>query len=482
MLQERDLKVVRPIRAWVFAYSPDMIPGAVMALEALTIASIGFAIWSHQAFFREEYISQQLFNVVFVSLVYCQLSRWAALFDVNSLMRPIRSADKIVLVLITDFLFLLTVLLGLDVLYIFSISSIYMFLIFSLCGIGLIRVSCFFLLRTLSRRGIIGRNLAVLGVGPQGTRFLEKITRDPPYFTRVIGVFSDDPGFTATTHGGFPVLGDIRMLLAHARAGHVDDVVVAMPWSADRTVAATVETLKELPVNVYLGADLVGFDLTFRPVIGSFSQLSMFEVTQRPISGWNAALKKVFDYLFSSIALFILSPLLLIVAAAIKLDSRGPVFFMQQRLGFNNQPFSIYKFRSMYVDADRDGTVRQARRGDPRVTRVGRIIRATSVDELPQLFNVLDGSMSLVGPRPHALSHNEEYGRQIRGYFARHKVKPGITGWAQVNGLRGETAEIERMRQRVEHDVYYTENWSLLFDIKIIVMTMFVVLFQRTAY
>lgn len=482
MMQERNFGVVRPVEARIFTYSPDIIPGLVMAIETVVIACIGLAIWSNAKFYREEYISQQFFNVVFVSLVYLQLARWADLFDVNAVMRPIRSADRIFLVIITTFLFLFTILIGLDVLYVFESPSIFLFAACCLGAVTTIRVICFLVLRTLSRSGVIGRNLAVLGVGPQAVRFLQKISRDPPYFIRVVGVFSDDPDFSATTHVGFPVLGDIHMLLAHARAGHVDDVVVAMPWSADRTVIATVETLKELPINVYLGADLVGFDLAFRPVLGSFSQLSMFEVTQRPISGWNAAVKKVFDYVTATIALVLLSPLFLIVALAIRLDSEGPVFFMQKRLGFNNQPFSIYKFRSMYVDADKDGVVRQAQRGDPRVTRVGRIIRATSIDELPQLLNVLDGTMSLVGPRPHAVLHNEEYGRRIRGYFARHKVKPGITGWAQVNGLRGETDAIEKMRLRVEHDVYYTENWSLLFDIKIIILTIIVVFFQRSAY
>lgn len=209
----------------------------------------------------------------------------------------------------------------------------------------------------------------------------------------------------------------------------------------------------------------------------------MFEVERRPIAGWSSLIKAVEDYAFASLALILLSPLLILTAIAIKIDDpKGPVFFMQKRLGFNNRVFEIYKFRSMYQNSDDGDVVRQATKGDPRVTRVGRFIRATSIDELPQLLNVINGSMSLVGPRPHALSHNEEYGRRIRGYFTRHKVKPGITGWAQVNGLRGETELLEKMEDRIRHDVYYAENWSLLFDIRILVMTVLVLFFQKTAY
>ena len=482
MIEGHDFKAAPQVTTRPFAYSPEMVPGVVMTLEAIIIGAVGFTLWAQPEFNRTEYTTQQAFNVFFVIIVYSYLANWASLFHINALMRPIRQADNVIITLITTFLFLLTVLIGLDVLYIFSTYCMWLFFLGSLLGVMIVRTTCFLLLRAMSRRGVIGRNLVVLGTGPQGVRFLRKIAHDPPYFTRVVGVFSADPEQAEPMQEGFPLLGGIDALLAHARAGQIDDIVVAMPWSADRSVAAAIETLKELPVNVYLSADLVGFELAFRPVLGAFSQMSMFEVLQRPISGWSAASKKILDYTLASAALLLLSPLLILVAVAIRLDSKGPVFFMQQRLGFNNQPFAIYKFRSMHVGSDAPGIVQQARRGDPRVTRVGRIIRATSIDELPQLLNVLNGTMSLVGPRPHALSHNEEYGRQIRGYFARHKVKPGITGWAQVNGLRGETADLDLMRRRVEHDVYYTENWSLLFDIKIIVMTGLVVLFQRSAY
>ena len=234
--------------------------------------------------------------------------------------------------------------------------------------------------------------------------------------------------------------------------------------------------------NVFLSSDLAGYDLAFRPVAGSLRETPIFEVIRRPIAGWGYLAKALEDYVLAALAVLILSPLMLLIAALIKLDSPGPVLFRQKRLGFNNEVFEILKFRSMHHRPVEEAVVRQARRGDPRVTRIGRFLRASSLDELPQLFNVLNGTMSLVGPRPHALSHNEEYGRQIRGYFARHRVKPGITGWAQVNGFRGETETIEKMTARIEMDVYYCDNWSLLLDMRIMIKTFFVFLFQRGAY
>lgn len=485
MLQDRGLTSQansfegRPRR---FPYSPDLVPGVTYAAELLIIGLVGFVLWSLPAFHHPEYNAQHAFAIIFVMASYAHLTTWAALGHINAIMRPIRQADNVAVSIVTSFLFLLTVIYGLDVAFMFDSRWILSFLLAALVGVLGLRVGAFALLRVLSRRRVIGRNLVVLGTGAQSARFLRKIQRDPPYFTEVLGVFAVDADSASGEWEGFPILGDIDDLLRYARNELVDDIVVAMPWNADRTVIETVEKLKELPVNVYLGSDLVGFDLAFRPVLGSFSQLPLFEVVQRPISGWSAAAKKALDFLLAGIGLILLSPLLLLVAIAVKIDSPGPVFFMQKRLGFNNRPFSIYKFRSMYHNNGAERVVQQATKGDPRVTRVGRFIRATSIDELPQLLNVFDGTMSLVGPRPHALSHNEEYGAQIRGYFARHKVKPGITGWAQVNGFRGETADLELMRRRVECDVYYTENWSLLFDIKILVMTVLVVLFQRTAY
>jgi putative colanic acid biosynthesis UDP-glucose lipid carrier transferase len=210
--------------------------------------------------------------------------------------------------------------------------------------------------------------------------------------------------------------------------------------------------------------------------------LALMNIHRHALSGWNRVFKGLEDRILALAGLIVLSPLLLLVALAIKLDSAGPVFFRQRRLGFNNDEFYVLKYRTMMVAEDDPNAITQATRADPRVTRVGAILRRTSIDELPQLLNVLRGEMSLVGPRPHAIAHNRQYAEIVDQYLGRHRVKPGITGWAQVNGLRGETDTLEKMRQRVEYDLYYIDNWSLLFDLRILLLTPFVGFVNKNAY
>jgi len=473
-----------------YVFSPAILPGIVRGLDIVMImiaAAISYTFLAGRYEYFDEYYT---FSTIFVGFIFLVLANRADLYDVNAIMRPLKRADDIMVAVITAFLLLLSMAFSLKVSE--SFSRLWMF---GFAGGGIVtlvagRLAVCGLLKRLSRRHMVGRNLVVLGTGAQAQRFLRRFSGINPYFARIVGVYADRDAPTAGAWAdacdeglrGVPLLGGLDALLRAARAGKIDDVVVALPWNADKEVAQAIERLKELPVNVYLSSDLVGFELAFRPVLGAFSDLPMFEVVQRPISGWSSALKALEDYVLATLILIVISPLLLAIAVAIKLDTPGPVFFMQRRLGFNNKEFLIYKFRSMHHRKQPETTVRQATKGDPRVTRVGRLIRATSLDELPQVLNVLNGTMSLVGPRPHALSHNEEYGRQIRGYFARHRVKPGITGWAQVNGLRGETEALEKMTARIEHDVYYAENWSLLFDLRILILTAIVVFFQKSAY
>ena len=208
----------------------------------------------------------------------------------------------------------------------------------------------------------------------------------------------------------------------------------------------------------------------------------MREALCKPLSGWRTVSKFIEDRVLATVLVVVASPLLLFIAAAIKLDSKGPVLFRQARFGFNNQVITVLKFRTMFHGRPPEKGVPQAKQDDPRVTRVGRILRHTSMDELPQIFNVLQGKMSLVGPRPHAVEHNEHYAAIIGGYFGRHKVKPGITGWAQINGLRGETETPDKMEARVKHDVYYIDHWSLLFDLYILAMTPYILLTNRNIY
>jgi Undecaprenyl-phosphate glucose phosphotransferase len=254
-----------------------------------------------------------------------------------------------------------------------------------------------------------------------------------------------------------------------ARLLEPDAVFLVLPWSAQQTISLCADKFTLLPAEIHLAPEqiLYRFDDVELSRCGTMSSL---QLVRPPLSRIDLAEKRIFDLMFAAIGLVLLTPALICIAAAIKLDSPGPVFFQQRRSGFNQQPFRIFKFRTMRTLDDGD-VIKQATHDDPRITRVGKVLRAWNLDEIPQLFNVLLGDMSLVGPRPHALSHNHEYERKISLYARRHNVKPGITGWAQIHGFRGQTDTEDKMRRRVEHDLYYIDHWSLWLDFSIVLRT-----------
>ena len=236
-------------------------------------------------------------------------------------------------------------------------------------------------------------------------------------------------------------------------------------------IEACVNAFLRVPASIHLGTERVLKQFSDFQV-EHLGPISSLHIVREPLSTLEILQKRAFDIVTASAALLLLSPLFALIALLIKLDSPGPIFFMQRRYGFNQEPFRIFKFRSMTTLED-GRVIRQAEVDDPRITRIGRLMRRFNFDELPQLLNVLKGEMSLVGPRPHALAHDQQYERTIAMYARRHNVRPGITGWAQVNGLRGETQNEDKMRRRVEYDLHYIDNWSMLFDIKIVLLTMF---------
>lgn len=254
------------------------------------------------------------------------------------------------------------------------------------------------------------------------------------------------------------------------RTLRIDAVLILFGSDNMSVVTNAVAALSELPVRIQLLPVDVA-ELMRHSRIGNYGHLRVLELLCGPCSLRDRLLKRSFDVVMAATLLVLIWPLFLVVAVLIKFDTPGPVLFRQTRLGFNNDPIEVLKFRSMTTFDETRDEFRQAIRGDPRVTRVGRIIRRTNIDELPQLINVLRGEMSMVGPRPHAVAHNDMFADHIRRMFRRHNVKPGITGWAQVNGLRGETDTFEKMQKRIEHDLYYVDNWSFFFDLKIIIMT-----------
>jgi Undecaprenyl-phosphate glucose phosphotransferase len=344
-----------------------------------------------------------------------------------------------------------------------------------LAGVRLISVT---LLKSWRKAGRLASTVAIVDLGNRGAAFARQLARTGNADVRLIGMLSNDDGNS-------PGKG-ITDLIALSRRFRIDEVFVLPPESASAEQQAELvmilRRLGTVPTNVLISP--VVPDLGPLPIRGTMlvHEIPAFAVHQQPLGAWSSVFKRTEDLVISSLLLLLLWPAMLIVAIFIKLDSEGPVLFRQARQGFNNNVITVLKFRTMTHVPGKDAAVVQATRNDQRVTRVGRFLRRTSIDELPQIFNVLRGEMSLVGPRPHAIVHNQQYAALIDDYLGRHRVQPGITGWAQINGLRGETDTVEKMRNRVDHDLFYINSWSISMDLKIILMTAVSILFDRRAY
>lgn len=338
----------------------------------------------------------------------------------------------------------------------------------------------------LTRLGRLDRRTVIVGADASGAQLLQGLMDQRDSDLRILGVFDDRGDERAPdVVAGFPHLGSVDDLVEFARHTRVDLIVFALPITAEKRILDMLRKLWVLPADIRLAAH--NNQLRFRPRSYSFiGAIPVLDLADKPISDWGVVLKASFDRIVGALALLTLSPLMALIALAIKMDSRGPILFRQKRHGFNNELIEVYKFRSMHVAQQDHDAAKLVTRNDPRVTRVGRFIRRTSLDELPQLFNVVfSGNLSLVGPRPHAVqakAADRLYNEVVEGYFARHRVRPGITGWAQVNGWRGETDTPEKLQRRVEHDLYYIENWSLAFDLYILAITPFALIKAENAY
>jgi len=331
--------------------------------------------------------------------------------------------------------------------------------------------------------GRLIRRVAVIGVSDFGAVFLQRLAAQPDLF-QVAGVYDDRQSRIPEHLGHIAVQGGVEALLQASRTERIDMVVLALPLAAVERINAILMQLGSLVADVFLTTDVAGqrYEGAQFTAIGANPVVA---VGERPIKDWQAVHKALFDRVVGGVLLLLLLPVLLAVALLIKLDSPGPVLFRQPRVGFDNRMFSICKFRTMRADQADLLADRQTTRGDPRITRVGRWLRRYSIDELPQLLNVLGGTMSLVGPRPHApntKAADKLFADVVGQYALRHRVKPGITGWAQVNGWRGETRTEEQLRQRVRHDLDYIQNWSLWLDVKIMALTLLREVRSTTAF
>lgn len=465
--------------------SPIMVSGVLRMVEFALLFLSGLGLYLYLVGFFNYLAWQYPLTIAAASFLAVVLLDVADSYQISALMRPIVNFGRVLLGWAGTF-----ALMALTA-FVMKISEDYSRLLFGTwfaVGFALIfglRLVMSNLIRRWARDGRMERRAVIVGGGKSAEVLIRSVERQPYNDIRICGIFDDrgdkrSPPIVA----GYPKLGTISELIEFARIARIDMLIVSLPLTAESRVLQLLKKLWVLPVDIRLSAHSNA--LQFRPRAYSYiGSVPMLDIFDKPINDWDSVAKRAFDILFSIIGIIVFSPVMLVTAIAIKFDSKGPVLFKQKRHGFNNEIIEVYKFRSMYTDRS-DPTAKQTvTKDDPRVTRVGRFIRRTSIDELPQFFNSLFGSLSLVGPRPHAIaaqSHNLLYNEVVDGYFARHKVKPGVTGWAQINGWRGEMDTNEKIRVRTEYDLYYIENWSLLFDLRILFLTPMRLLNTENAY
>jgi putative colanic acid biosysnthesis UDP-glucose lipid carrier transferase len=331
-------------------------------------------------------------------------------------------------------------------------------------------------------RDAVTRNAVIVGISPLGMQLRDRMSSDLELGLEFKGFFDDRDlnRVSLEDHNSPQLMGRIQELPQFVKDNDIDIIYIALPMTSQPRVLDLLDSLKDTTVSIYFVPDIFVFDL-IQARIDDVGGIPVVAVCETPFSGFNGLIKRASDIIFSIIILILISPILLAIAIGVKLSSKGPILFMQRRYGLDAEEILVYKFRSMTVTENGDH-VKQATKDDSRITPFGRFIRRTSLDELPQFINVLQGRMSIVGPRPHAVAHNEMYRKVIKGYMIRHKVKPGITGWAQVNGLRGETDTVEKMEARIQYDLDYLRQWSIALDTRIILRTVLLVFKDRNAY
>ncbi|HTV36834.1 MAG TPA: undecaprenyl-phosphate glucose phosphotransferase [Xanthobacteraceae bacterium] len=468
------------------AYSPIVLAGMVRLIEAAIVALVGFAVYFGYVVPRDGFAWHYVAAITGIALLAMLAFQAADIYQVQAFRGHEKQYMRLASAWSVVFLVAISVSFFAKAGDQFSRAWLGGFYVLGLLSLVAFRRALFLLVRRWTREGRLDRRTVVVGADTNGELLIHSLAAQRDSDVRVIGMFDDrGDGRSPASFGGVQKLGTVDDLVQFARRTRVDLVIFSLPISAESRILQMLKKLWVLPVDIRLSAHTN--KLRFRPRSYSYiGNVPVIDISDKPIADWDVVMKWLFDKVVGTLALICLSPIMLAVAVAIKLDSKGPVLFRQRRYGFNNELVEIYKFRSMYAEQADATANRLVTRDDPRVTRVGRFIRKTSLDELPQLFNVVfAGNLSLVGPRPHAVNakaQNRIYDEAVDGYFARHRVKPGITGWAQINGWRGETDSQEKIQRRVEHDLSYIENWSILFDLYILARTPFALLRSENAY
>jgi len=465
--------------------SQSIIAGITGLIDLTVVLATGFGLWAVYLVDTDPVTLPFYVAAILIYAVMLLQTLYAAgLYRFTWVIDPAKHAPRVIAIVVLLFLLMLAAGFALKLSHEFSRIWAFGWLSALVLLLPTARFAVASAVRHWAEQGRIRRNIVVYGAGTQGERLIRHIKKLNEPWNQIIGVFDDRKGRVNSEIDGYPVIGTLADLVLWGQENRADEILIALPWSAEERLANITHSLAPLPTNIRLSPEFVGVDMAYSTTSYQFG-VPMLSVMEKPVSGWGALAKLVLDYVLGTLFLLIAAPLMVLVAIAIKLESRGPVLFRQQRYGFNNQLIGVYKFRTMYTDRTDSNAERLVERGDPRVTRVGAILRRLSIDELPQLLNVLRGEMSVVGPRPHALKAKAAgrlYAEVVDQYAVRHKVKPGITGWAQVNGWRGNTETEKDIIGRVECDLYYINNWSVLFDMAIILRTIWVVLSARNSY
>jgi Undecaprenyl-phosphate glucose phosphotransferase len=466
--------------------APHVVVALVKMIEGLFIALVGFALVTQYPGLQFAvppvlYISLIAGAAILLPLIL----QTYGLYRLASLLNPLSSLPRLVLSWITLFAILAVGVLATKTGISLSRGFTLNWLIFGLGFLIAVRFGIAAFIRHYNNQGQFNRRAIIVGGGTDAETAISTLQNSHDTGVTLLGYFDDrDDVRSPVETRGLHKLGSMDDLLSFVRRTRVDTLIVTLPVTAEQRLMQILDRLWVLPVDIRISAH--GQKLRYRPrAYSHIGNLALLDVFDKPLGDWGPLLKSIEDRVIASVALALLSPIMALVALAIKLDSKGPVLFKQNRFGFNNELIGVYKFRSMYTDMTDHNATTLATKGDPRVTKVGRFIRRTSLDELPQLFNVLIGNLSLVGPRPHATKASAAgalYENAVQGYFARHRVKPGMTGWAQINGWRGETDTAEKIQRRVEHDLHYIENWSLTFDLYILARTPLALMKSEGAY
>jgi Undecaprenyl-phosphate glucose phosphotransferase len=457
------------------AYSPVVIAGAVRLADFVLLSVIGVSLYFAYVVrlngFSWEYVAA-IFGVSATAVICFQASD---IYEVQVFRGQLRQMTRMISA--WAFVFLLFIGASFFAKLGGEVSRLWLsaFFFVGLAALIAERLVLRAMVRGWARQGRLDRRTIIVGSDQNGEKLVEALRIQDDSDIDILGVFDDRNDSRALdTCAGAVKLGKVDDIIEFARRTRVDLVLFALPISAETRILEMLKKLWVLPVDIRLSAHTN--KLRFRPRAYSYlGKVPTLDVFEAPITDWDLVMKWLFDHLVGAIVLLLAAPVMALVALAVKLDSPGPVLFRQKRFGFNNERIDVYKFRSLYHDQADPLAAKVVTKNDSRVTRVGRFIRKTSLDELPQLFNVVfKSNLSLVGPRPHAVQgkvQTQLFDEAVDGYFARHRVKPGITGWAQINGWRGEIDNEEKIQKRVEFDLYYIENWSVLFDLYILLKT-----------